>query len=86
LFRDGKPLAPELPVTRFAEASIVAGEPENALSAWFPGLAPSLVRGGGDGRVWADILLALSPTGVPAPTLIVWDRVDLTNWLKAAGQ
>jgi hypothetical protein len=85
LFRDGKSVAPELPVTRFAEASIVAGEPGQALSTWFPGLAPALVSGG-DGRVWADILLALSPTGVPAPTLIVWERLDLTAWLKAAGQ
>jgi hypothetical protein len=86
LLRDGKSLAPELPVTRFAEASIITGEPGQALSAWFPGLAPALVGGGGDGRVWADILLALSPTGVPAPTLIVWERLDLTAWLKAAGQ
>jgi hypothetical protein len=86
VFRDGKSLAPELPVTRFAETSIITGEPENALSAWFPGLAPVLVSGGGDGRIWADILLSLAPTGVPAPTLIVWERLDLTAWLKAAGQ
>ena len=85
LFRDGKKLAPELPVTRFAEKSVVAGEPDHALSAWFPGAAPALVRNG-DGRVWADILLSLAPTGVNAPTLIVWDRLDLTDWLKSAGQ
>jgi hypothetical protein len=85
LFRDGRSLVPALPVTRFAEDSIVTGEPENALSAWFPGAAPSLFRGP-DGKVWADILVALVPTGVAAPALIVWERLDLTGWLKTAGQ
>src|SRR6185312_5358226 len=83
LFRDGKALAPPLPVTHFAADAIVSGEPENALSAWFPGSAPSLVRGLGDGRTYADVLVSLSPTGVPAPSLIVWVRMDLTGWLKA---
>jgi hypothetical protein len=85
LFRDGSALAPPLPVTSFARDSIVMGEPENALSAWFPSAAPTLERGA-DGRVWADILLSLAPTGVTAPNLIVLDRVELTAWLKAAGQ
>jgi hypothetical protein len=84
LFRDGRSLVAALPVTRFSEDSIVSGEPGNALTAWFPGAAPTLVRS--DGKVWADILLALTPTGVPTPTLIVWQRLDLTNWLKAADQ
>jgi hypothetical protein len=84
LFRDGKSLAPPLPVTRFAEQSVITGKPENALSAWFPGAAPSLVRDGG--RVWADVLVSLAPTGVKAPSLIVWIRPELTDWLKAVGQ
>jgi hypothetical protein len=85
LFHDGKSLAQPLPVTRFVEDSIVTGEPENALSAWFPGAAPSIVPTG-DGRAWADILVALTPTGVQAPSLVVWQRLDLTSWWKAAGQ
>lgn len=85
LFHDGKSVAPALAVTRFAERSAVAGEPDSALSSWFPGAAPSLVRTP-DGRVLADILVSLVPTGVPAPALIVWIRKDLTAWLKAAGQ
>ena len=86
LLRDGRSLAPLLPVTRFAENSLVTGEPENALSVWFPSAAPTLTKDAADGRVWADMLLALSPTGVPAPTIIVLYRLDLTAWLKAAGQ
>jgi hypothetical protein len=85
LFLDGRSMADALPVTRFAENSVVSGQPENALSSWFPGAAPSVVRTA-DGRVWADVLVSLSPTGIPAPAVIVWDRVELTDWLKSAGQ
>jgi hypothetical protein len=84
VFRDGRSLAPALPVTRFARDSIVTGQPQNALSAWFPGAAPTLEHGE-DGRIWADVLLCLSPTGVAGPALIVLDRLELTGWLKAAG-
>jgi len=85
LFRDGRSLAPALPVTRFARDSIVTGQPQNALSCWFPGADPTVERGG-DGRVWADMLLSLAPTGIPGSSLIVLDRLELTAWLKAAGQ
>jgi hypothetical protein len=85
LLQGGRPVLPRLPVTRFAENSIVSGQPENALSAWFPGAAPDLVRGA-DGRIWADILLSLAPVSIPANTLIVWYRLDLTEWMKSAGQ
>jgi hypothetical protein len=84
-FRDGRPLARPLPVTRFASDSIVSGEPDRALSAWFPGAAPSLARDA-DGRIWADILVSLAPSGVVAPSLIVWTRLELTAWLKSVGQ
>ncbi len=84
-FQDGRPVAPALPVTGFGEASIATGEPETALSAWFPGIAPSLVRGA-DGKIMADILVSLSPAAVAAPALIVLVRLDLTDWLKSADQ
>ena len=91
LFHDGRKGCArhrELPVTRFAERSIVAGEPANALSAWFPAIAPALVSGGGDGRIWADILAGAGTDRgeVTALPLIVWIRRDVTDWLKAAGQ
>ena len=85
LFRDGRSLTPALPVTRFARDSIVTGQPQNALSSWFPGADPTVERGG-DGRVWADMLLSLAPTGSSGPSLIVLDRLELTAWLKAAEQ
>jgi hypothetical protein len=83
LFRDGRLIARALPVTRFARDSIAGGEPARALSTWFPGAASSLVRGA-DGRIWADILMTLSPTGVEASALVVWQRLDLTDWLTTA--
>lgn len=85
LFEAGQPVAAAFPVTGFAARSIATGEPTTALSAWFPGTAPSLFRAA-DGRIWADVLVTLVPNGVPAPALIVWQRLDLTDWLKAADQ
>ncbi len=84
LFRNGQSAAPPFPVTRFGEDSIVSGEREMGLSVWFPATAPALLHGA-DGTIRSDVLLGLSPTAVEAPSLIVWDSLDLTDWLKAAG-
>ncbi len=83
LFRDGRRLADPLPVTRFASSSLRHGEPAEALSAWFPGAAPALFRAA-DGRIWADVLVALIPSG--APGVIVWRRLDVTAWMASARQ
>ena len=89
LFRDGMRIAPALPVTRFAREAIVSGEMTQAFATWFPTAAPSLVRSP-DGRIWIDILMTLAPSGAPsgvaAPAVIVWRRLDVTDWLNAARQ
>lgn len=85
LYRDGRMLAPPLPVTHFARDAILAGEPASALSAWFPGPAPTPSRDA-NGRVWLDVLMTLVPAGVTAPGLTVWQRLDITRWLAAADQ
>ena len=85
LFRDGRSLATPLPVTRFGRESLMTGQPMNALSTWFPGAAPVLARGS-DGRIRADVLMTLIPTGIAAPGLVAWRRMDVTEWMKAVGQ
>ena len=84
-FRAGRRTALPLPVTRFAHASLLTGKPANALSTWFPGAASALTRTA-DGRVWIDVLMTLVPTGIAAPGLVVWRRMDVTEWLKGAEQ
>jgi hypothetical protein len=32
------------------------------------------------------VLVSLLPVAIPAPALIVWERLDLTDWLKRADQ
>ena len=86
LLRSGKLIAPLLPVTTFARDSIISGEPRNALSSWFPEIAPTVARDSETGRVRADILVDLAPTSVQASPIVVWIQKDLTDWIKAAGQ
>ena len=82
-FHRGKRVGTPLPVNRSARDSLIAGEPMGALSAWFPGAAPALWHGE-DGRIWMDVLVTLFPTGIAAPGMVVYQRVDVTEWLKAA--
>ena len=84
-FRDGKSIAPPLTVTKFARDAIATGERGNDLGAWFPGAAPTLYRAPG-GRVWADVLTMLEVKSAAAPGLVVYQRLDVTNWLNASTQ
>jgi len=85
LFRDGTSRAAPLPVARFAHDALMHGEPDAALSAIFPAPARELTRSD-DGRVSIDILMALQPLAARAPVPIVFRRLDLTDWLRAASQ
>ena len=81
-FRNGASSHDPLRVTHFTQNAIDTGEPANSLGARFPAAAPRVYYGP-DGRPWLDILETLVPGGVPgAPNLIVYQRLDLTGWLR----
>ena len=50
----------------------------------FPEIAPTVARDPETGRVRADILVEMAPTGVQASPIVVWIQKDLTDWIKAA--
>jgi hypothetical protein len=80
-FRHGQRVRRSLPVTRYAEDAIEAGQPANAMSDWFPAASPEVYRSA-DGRQWLDVLETLAPTGVTGmPKLIVWQRLEVTRWV-----
>jgi hypothetical protein len=81
LFHDGAMRAPPLPVSSFIRAAMTESEPAAALSVSTPSLAPTLLHSA-DGRIWADVLLILNPSAVAAPGVVVWQRLDVTDWLR----
>jgi hypothetical protein len=85
LFRQGRRIGPPLPVTRFVSDAVRSGNTAAALSAWYPGAAPALVRTS-DGKIWTDVLMTLSPVEIKMPKLIVWRRIDLTTWLTSGAR
>jgi hypothetical protein len=77
-FRLGKRTAESMPVSRFVEDAIGAGEPADALSNRFPAVGPAVYRAA-DGRMWLDVLETLVPTGVGGvPKLLVYRRMDVS--------
>ncbi len=81
LFRDGAMRTPPLPVASFIRNAMTESEPAAALSASALNLAPTLLHTP-DGRVWADVLMILNPTAVAAPGVVVWQRLDVTDWFR----
>jgi hypothetical protein len=81
LFRDGILRAPPLPVTSFIRDAMTRSEPAAALSAVALSLAPTLLHTP-DGHIWADVLMILKPSAAAAPGVVVWQRLDLTDWLR----
>jgi len=81
LFRDGAMRAPALPVTSFIRNAMTQSEPAAALSASALSLAPTLFHTP-DGRIWADVLMILNPSAIAAPGVVVWQRLDVTGWLR----
>jgi hypothetical protein len=81
LFRDGAVAAPPLPVASFIRGAMTEHEPASALSVGALSLAPTVKRTT-DGRVWADVLMILNPSAMVAPGVVVWQRLDLTDWMR----
>jgi hypothetical protein len=81
LFRNGAITAPPLPVASFIRNAMTESEPAVALSVGALSLAPTLFHTP-DGRVWADVLMILNPTAIAAPGVVVWQRLDVTDWLR----
>ena len=81
LFRDGAMQAPPLPVTSFIRNAMTETEPAVALSASALSLAPTLFHTP-DGHIWADVLMILNPSAVFAPGVVVWQRLEVTDWLR----
>jgi hypothetical protein len=81
LFRDGAMRAPPLPVSSFIRKAMSESEPAAALSASALSLAPTLLHTP-DGRIWGDVLMILNPSGVAAPGVVVWQHLDVTDWLR----
>ena len=81
LIRDGAKRASPLPVSSFIRDAMSDSEPAAALSASAVSLAPTLLHTP-DGRSWADVLMILNPSGVAAPGVVVWQHLDVTDWLR----
>ena len=81
LFRDGVRRAEPFPMTRFVVNAMRAGEPFEGFSVVSPDAAPGLSRAS-NGRIWADLLMALQPIRASAPGVIVWQRRDVTDWVN----
>jgi hypothetical protein len=85
LFRDGEKRAPALTVTRFIRDAMTASEPAAAMSTSSAEPLPTLVHAA-DGRVWADVLMILSPTRTASPGIIVLQHLDMTDGPRTVGQ
>jgi hypothetical protein len=81
LFRNGTMAATPLPVSSFIRNAMTESEPAVALSVGAFSLAPTLFRTP-DGRVWADLLMILNPSAIASPGVVVWQHLDVTDWLR----
>jgi hypothetical protein len=80
LVRNGIMRASALPVSSFIRDAMTQSEPDAALSASALSLAPTLMHTP-NGRIWADVLMILNPS-VAAPGVVVWQHLDVTDWLR----
>lgn len=83
LFRDGVRRAEPVPVTSHVLDAMREAEPAQSLSVAAVAVVPGLVRDT-NGRTWADILIALQPTRVSAPAVLVLRRLDVSDKVTAA--
>lgn len=81
LLRHGAMATSPLPVSSFIRSAMTESEPMAALSASALSLAPTLLHTP-DGRIWADVLMILNPSAVAAPGVVVWQHLDVTDWLR----
>jgi hypothetical protein len=76
--RNGRVDGPSIPVTQFVSAAIAVKHPEFAMGSRFPGTGPAPWRTA-DGRAGVDILeLIQSPFEPGGPSIVVYQRLDLT--------
>jgi hypothetical protein len=83
LLRGGRLVGAPITLSRNAKTAIDANRADDALATWFASAAPRLYRPG-DGRVWLDVLYtAQTPERHGSPHYVIYQRRDVTEFLKA---
>jgi hypothetical protein len=82
VLRSGKVEAAPIVLSRLARMTSAGGKRQEALSSWFPIAGPRLFRHP-NGRVWLDVLTTVAtPEQHKSPHLVVYERTEVTNYLR----
>ncbi len=82
LLRNGNVEAAPIMLSRLARITAAGGKRQDALSSWFPVAGPRLFRHA-NGRVWLDVLTTVAtPEQHNSPHFVVYERTEVTNYLR----
>jgi hypothetical protein len=84
VLRNGHLIGAPIPLSRNAKTALDAQRPDDALATWFASAAPRLYRQA-DGRVWLDVLYtAQTPERHGSPHYVIYQRREMTDFLKSS--